>query len=166
MRRLLRYAVWASTCVAVLAGAAACRFITGDEDEDNSICPQTYEFGNFGCARMVVVVEGPPTPWPSLYRFDVRAIPLRTNAGFEYGFAPSDSVGSIPLQVTRWDRGAQAPDDTVTVWVVARMLDDGYAIQTGRPIPTVAADSALHVLTFAAVGARPPVDTIRLVLRK
>jgi hypothetical protein len=48
--------------------------------------------------------------------------------------------------------------DTLSVWVVARLLEDpGTA--SGSPLTTFAADSVLRVLRFAPLGTVPKTDT-------
>lgn len=144
---------------------ACSRTLTG-RGEDPEACPQTYEFGNHGCARLVVMVEPPPQPWPtSGYRWDVRAVPARDNSGADVAFSLRPGPGEIPLGLIRWHSPAPGTGDTASVWVSARMLEDPRPIQVGVPLPVFAADSVLHVARFAPVGSRPPVDTVRLTLK-
>ena len=124
-------------------------------------CVQTYEFGNFGCARVFVQVDGPPTPWPALYRGDIRVVPIRQQTGLS--LARMEGLEDTRLEVLRWQPAAPGTGDTVAVWVVARMLDLRGPL--GPTLPIFAADSVRHVLRFTAVGQRPPVDTVRLTLR-
>ena len=36
-----------------LAAVVSCSALTGDDERQNpALCPQTYEFGNYGCARV------------------------------------------------------------------------------------------------------------------
>jgi hypothetical protein len=149
--------------------AAACRAPTAGERPDRAACPQTYEFGNHGCARVLALVEGPPLPWPASYRFDVHATPARPVRWVEPALATTPGVGPVPLQLTRWEAppsGVGTAADTLSVWVVARLLEDPRPIQVGVPLPTFAADSVLRVVRFADVGSVPPVDTVRLTLRR
>lgn len=144
---------------------SACHFSTGSQDQDETRCPQTYEFGNYGCARVTLIVEGPPKPWPEFYRFNISATAIRKNAGFDTGFADPASLGTVPLKLTRWVAGPAGSGDTVTVRIIARMLNDVRPIVGGVPLPTFAADSVSHVVTFAKVGSEPMADTVRLFLR-
>jgi hypothetical protein len=149
---LLSAAVW----------VAGCNPFTGAE-EDPARCNQTYEFGNFGCARIVVVYQPPPRPWPQGYRWDVRVRAAREGTGADAIFAQApDSLGT-PLKLIRWYPPEPGSQDTSSVWVVARLLEDHGAVNV--PLPVFAADSVLHVARFAPVGSRPPVDTIRLTLK-
>lgn len=166
MKRLPKVIRNSLSLVAVVALVSACRMATSSDDQDSTLCPQTFEFGNYGCARVTVLVEGPPKPWPEFYRFDIRAAAARKDAGFDSsGPAASPNIGSVRLQLTRWSPGPAGTGDTVTVWIVARMLDDVRPIVVGVPLPTFAADSISHVLTFASVGSSPKADTVRLILR-
>ena len=150
---------------AVALGAGGCRSVTDRTRADPVACPQTYEFGNFGCARIVALVEGPPTPWPARYRFDVRAVPARSSSGATVTIAPEPGVGPVPLQLTLWGGPASAEGDTLSVWIVARLLEDPAPPVVGVPLRTFAADSTLRVIRFAKVGAVPPVDSVPLLLR-
>jgi len=149
----------------LLVGASGCRSATDNGRQEDAPCPQTYEFGNYGCARIVALVEGPAAPWPAAYRLDVRASPVRTALGAVSALAPDARFGPVPLQLTLWGPPPPRPDDTLSVWVVARMRDDSPTSVIGRPLPLVAADSTLTVVQFAPVGDVPRVDTLRLRLR-
>ena len=144
-----------------LLWAAACRRAPTELVESEA-CAQTREFGNYGCARLVVMVQGPPQPWPAGRRWDVRAVAAREGTGTDLSLAPSPDSGAVPLGLIRWHPPAPGSEDSASVWVSARMLED----QPGVPLTVFAADSVLHVARFAAVGARAPLDTVRLTLRR
>jgi hypothetical protein len=144
---------------------AACDPATALEEDDGT-CQQTYEFGNYGCARIVVMVQGPAQPWPASYRWDVRAVPTRDGSGADVAFSVHPDTGAVLLQLIRWSLPAPGSGDTASVWVAARLLDDPRPIQPGVPLPVFAADSVLHVARFAPVGWRPPVDTVWLTLQR
>jgi hypothetical protein len=157
----------AAACAAVLLAVGACRGSAGVEPRvDAAACPQTYEFGNFGCARVVALVDAPPAPPTARYRFTVRAMPARPEAGVPPAFSPTPGPGPNLLQLTIYSPATPTPVDTLSVWIVGRLLDDSPPPVLNAPLPTVAADSVLRVLRFARVGARPPVDTVRLTLRQ
>lgn len=132
--------------------------------ESPEVCHQTYEFGNYGCARLVVVVEGPPQPWPLGPRWDVRAVSAREGTGANDAFAPHPGPGATSLRLIRYHMPAPGSEDTASVWVTARMLEHIEGV--GVPFPVFAADSVLHVARFAPVGGRAPEDTVRLTLKK
>lgn len=157
MKVLARCAVLAAT-----VWVGGCNLFTGAE-EDPERCNQTYEFGNSGCARMVVIYQPPPKPWPQGYRWDVRVRTAREGTGADASFAQApDSLGT-PLKLIRWHPPEPGSEDTSSVWVIARLLEDTRAVNV--PLPVFAADSVLHVARFAPVGSRPPVDTIHLTLK-
>src|SRR5262245_2824468 len=90
-------------------------------------CLQTYEFGNYGCSRTVVVLAPPSDPLPSLYRLDVRArwanSPMTTAALA----SPSDqnpALNPVLVDIILWDRRFVPAGDTASLWVIARVLDD------------------------------------------
>ncbi len=150
---------------AVIALANACRLGAGPDDQDLARCTSTYLIGDHGCALLTLLVEAPPKPWPEFYRFDIRATSVRNNAGFHSDAAVTPNIGTVPLRLRRMSPGAAGTGDTVTVWIVARMLDDVRPIVVGVPLPTFAVDSIAHVVTFAGAGSRPKADTVRIFLR-
>lgn len=165
---MLRYSSPAglSLVLAAIASAfvPACGVV--DPEPDPLLCRQTYEFGNFGCGRVVAIVEAPPQPWPEYYRWDVRARPAREGTGAKATFPPDSKPGVIPLELTRVGPPVQGTGDTASIWVSARMLEDPRPVQMGVPLPVFAADSVLHLIRFAPVGSRPVVDTVRLTMKR
>lgn len=141
--------------------AAACERDIPTELVESDACAQTYEFGNYGCARLVVMVQGPPQPWPTGRRWDVRAAAARQGTGADLALAAHPDTGAVSLGLIRWHRPAPGSEDTASVWVSARLLED-----TGAKLTVFAADSVLHVARFAPVGSPPSVDTVRLTLRR
>ena len=146
-----------------MASGAACAQSTAPR-VDSRACPQTNEFGNYGCARLTVVVAAPREALPDSYRFDVRATRVHVESGFDVAYAPSSMVGANPLQLIRWLSGVPRGTDTASVWVSARILNAVNAV-VGQPLTVFAADSALRLVYFAPVGGIPVVDTVRLALR-
>ncbi len=141
----------------------ACKSAT---DAEADVCPQTYEFGNYGCSRVVALVERPITPLPAFYRLDVRALWAHTPGLVatlaDIGVNPV--FGPIPLTITLYDN-AVVTGDTASVWLVARVLENVSPI-VGVPLLIFAEDSVLHTVRFAQVGRTPRVDTVRLVLQR
>ena len=150
--------------------SSGCNQITGNErDPFFGPCPQTYEFGNYGCARFVVHVTPPAGDLPPLYRVDVRARWIdsaRTTATLPGNRGNGPPFRPTRLTITLWGPGFVQSGDTASVWVIGRILEDVRPIQVGVPLPVFAADSVLHKARFAGVGAVPPVDTIRLTLKR
>ena len=170
MRRACLYRSAPSVCrvgiAAAVLVAAACRATTASERARGDACPQTYEFGNYGCARVVALIDGPPRPWPDPYRFEARLTPARPSPAGSATSPTSTFASTVPLQYTLWSPLAPAGTDTLSVWVVARMLEDPQPAVVGVPLPLFAADSVLRVLRFAPVGSVPPTDSARLTLRR
>lgn len=143
----------------MLVAVGACTSTPADPNADPSLCQQTYEFGNFGCSRIVANITAPSQPWPARYRLSMWARPARTTSGQELGFRTITAFGYSSLEYILLPAPLlPAGSDTVSVWLIGLMADD----QTGA---TFAADSVLRVMRFAAVGKRAPVDTIQLTLR-
>jgi len=79
--------------------------------------------------------------------------------------ADDPPLGEVPLTVLRWSRPSVGAADTMSVWVIGKMLEIPSPIVVGVPLPTFAADSVLRVLHFASVGAVPSTDSLTLILR-
>lgn len=141
--------------VALLATLGSCHDPVGPD-----ICPQTSEFGNYGCASVVVVVPPPSGSLPNSRRLTIIVRPLRETGSL--AIIPQSPFGAIPVHLTRW-----LPDagDTVSAWVVAKALDQSNPV-IGEPLPVIAADSVVHLLRFAAVNELRMVDTVPLVLQR
>jgi hypothetical protein len=154
----------AVACGAMLWTAGCEEMLAVADSDDPAACHQTYEFGNYGCARLVVVVDAPPQPWPAAYRWDTRAVPAREGTGTDLSLVPNPAPGAVPLRLIRHEQPAPGTGDSASVWVSARMLEDTRAV--GTPLPVFAADSVLHVARFAPVGSTAPEDTVHLTLRK
>jgi hypothetical protein len=161
---LLHTTIRTLSFVALLASATGCRTSTGSET-DPTLCQQTYEFGNFGCSRLVAIVDPPPAPLPAAWRYIVRADPARPNSGMDGGFAGMPHAGANPIDLVLWHPLLPAGEDTVSMWIKARLLDQ-TVIVIGQPLPTFAVDSVLRVVRFAPVGSKAPVDTVHLALRR
>jgi hypothetical protein len=144
---------------ALLLLAAGCGSTT--DAADRGECPQTREFSNHGCARVLAVVQ-PPAQLPAKYRYDVRAVPARGSSRDPLAFALVTTPGEVPLQITLW---SPLPNwaDTISVWVVARLLEETPGAAS---LTTFAADSVLRLARFAPVGAVPKTDTVPLTLRR
>jgi hypothetical protein len=143
-------------CLALLA-CAGCQLLLG---LDNGNCPGTYS-AEYGCVRVVVVIDAPPRPWPQRYLFDLRADPAREGTGIGHQFGASPNEGENRLHLRRPDR--PHPDtDTASVWISARILDNQPDWPVGVRLPVFAADSALYLADFN----RSRVDTVRLTLRR
>ncbi|CAA9358735.1 MAG: hypothetical protein AVDCRST_MAG68-4226 [uncultured Gemmatimonadetes bacterium] len=146
---------------AFLLLAAGCGSTTGAADRGE--CPQTREFGNHGCARVLAVFEAPPQ-LPASYRYHVRAVPARGPSRDPLAAAVTPAPGEVPLNITLWTR-LPGSVDTLSVWVVAQLLEDPGPASSAPPT-TFAADSVLRVVRFAPIGEVPKTDTVRLTLRR
>ena len=151
-----------AVALSVLIGS--CHLLDSQDHVDTAICQQTYEFGNYGCARIVVVVELTKTPLPLQYVFFVGANALRAGAGREAAIVGRPAIGRNHLQVIRFEL-PQPPVDTASFWIYGRILEIPPNHPAGQPLPVFAADSIPFVLRFAQVGMRAPLDTVVLRLR-
>ncbi|MHB1193839.1 MAG: hypothetical protein ACYC6F_12420 [Longimicrobiales bacterium] len=148
--------------LALSMGTLGCGLLTGPDEEE--ACRQTYEFGNYGCARFLTLIELPPEPPPTLHRWSVKA--RSANPESERAALGADPVdGQVSLEVTLHTR-LPGMTDTASFWIVAKILEVPSPPASGEPLPVFASDSVLHLAHFVAVGERPVVDTIRLRLRR
>ena len=132
----------------------------GPTEPGADVCPQTSEFGNFGCTRLVVLPGDVPEDVPETYRWNVEAEGGSGAFTFlEFGTDPLPE--RVEGTVTLW-RQLPGGADTATVPVVVEILDDTRPVEVGVPLPLVAVDSLRHTFRFAEVGERPDVDTLRL----
>lgn len=132
---------------------AACGGST--DEEDPLACPQTYEFGNVGCARAAGRVLG--SAGKPLAGVDViTRLEVDPSRGYYYGgYGTSDGQGHFGVQLTRDHEPAVIPTpDTLTVYLVAAHFR----------ADTVVRDSAAVTFTFAPVGEIPPTVSIDLQL--
>ena len=128
-------------------------------------CPQTYEFGSYGCARLVVFLEFPSQPWPDSRRFDLRVQSAQPDD--EVLFLESKpTAGANLITVSRRFHPLRGTGDTISVWVRAAILEDPRPILVGVPLPVFASDSLFHIAQFSGVGTVPRVDTLYLTLRR
>lgn len=146
--------------LALALGLAACGLFTGP-DADDDACPQTYEFGNYGCARLVVIPGALPADAPTRTRWKISTDGPPGLEGLAFGTIVPDT---IPLRLTMM-APLRTGADTAAVTVIAEVRDDSGPIVLNVPLPLVAIDSARLTVRFAQVGARPDVDTVRLDLR-
>ena len=72
----------------------------------------------------------------------------------------------MSVRVTLWSRPNPPGSDTLSMWIVARMLDMSPPIVGGQLLSTFAVDSVLRRVRFVPVGERFPADTVRLTLRR
>jgi hypothetical protein len=125
------------------------------ETGDSLACPQTHEFGNFGCARAagrVLGSHGEPLEGVLV----VARQPTDPERG-AYDEAPSttDNAGAFLLQVTRYaEPTPTSTPDTLTVYVVASLLRGDTAVR----------DSAQVRLEYATVGQVPKTVPLDLQL--
>lgn len=129
---------------------------------DPALCPQTYEFGNYGCARIMVIVDAPSTPLPASHIWDLRVAPVDKSTGVGASYGDHPVAGEHLLQLTQFFL-PRVQIDTMTIWATARVID--VTDSRLKPLPIFAGDSVMHIVRFAPVGTRPQVDTVRLILR-
>lgn len=125
----------------------------GPAYRDPAVCPQTSEFGNYGCARFTAILttpSGAPAAGIALEAVMLDA----ESAGLPNGLNSqrSDPQGHVGLQFTWY--AARPKSDTVRVRVVALRVD-----ALGGPPQRI--DSLDVGVLFVPVGQRPPPVTTR-----
>jgi hypothetical protein len=146
-----------ATSVALLA---ACDSATSAEPSDGR-CPQTFEFGNYGCARLVAIARAPDGLLPTRTRLEVALRPISRESGWEGAVAMDTALRPVQVTATLLLRPLSGAVDTVSVWVVASLRDASVATW-----PLLATDSARYLLRFKPVGAIPRLDSVVLQLRR
>jgi hypothetical protein len=145
----VRLLLWAS-----VAGLAACGSPTGD-DLSPGACPQTYEFGNTGCAEVQALVVS--TAGQPLEGRQVGLISKNRDLGILGEIGSTNARGEFRGRMTRMfgRPPVDGSPDTVTVVVIA---SDPWSA------PPRIVDSAMVLVTMAPVGAVPSPVQARVVL--
>jgi len=141
---------WPAATVAA-ALLLACHL--GDQ-RDARACPQTGEFGNYGCAVVegaVVGARGQP-----LGGVAVAPGPSADGGQFDTPFHYTDASGRFELRLTRY---VPAPSDSASVWIHANVLP------TPPEVVSTIHDSALVRLLIAPVGHLPDTAHVSIVLQ-
>ena len=124
---------------------------------DARLCPQTYEFGNTGCAEVTGIVLG-STGQP----LSGTVVLPHYSAGGDIGgynepIAATGPDGRFQFRITRYfPRRSPVVPDTFSIYVIAQVLPP-----PGGGPNSLAVDSALLRLALAPVGAIPtPGDVV------
>lgn len=141
--------------VSVLA-LASCKDVAS-VNRDPTLCPQTSEFGNYGCARFAAVLTTPAGE--AAAGMVLRAVTMDSaSAGQPSGLISqfSDSAGRVGLQLTWFVRPPS--NDTIRLRL--------FALRPVLTGPAQQLDSLDVSVLFTRVGQRPPFDTTRWQLRQ
>lgn len=143
----------------LLLGLVSCGLPFGSDAGDDT-CPQTGEFSNYGCVRLVALTGDLPDGIATPYRWVVRA---EREGVWEF----AAGVHPLPEEVTLQPVLMVPPQgaDTMTVTVLVQVRYDTGPSTVG-PLPLVAVDSVRHTVRFAPMGERPDVDTVRFDIRR
>jgi hypothetical protein len=152
MRFFLSIIPWAAVLL-----VAGCR--TPTVNNDPTLCPQTGEFANHGCARFAAILTTPSgAPAPGVM---LRGMLFDTaSAGMPNGLNSdrSDAAGRVGLQLTWYARPPKS--DTIRLRLVAIRIPSSSA-ESPQTL-----DSLDVALLFTRVGQRPALDTMRWQLRQ
>jgi hypothetical protein len=155
-----RRADWPALALAagLPALAAACSSATGSQ-QDSRACPQTYEFGNYGCLEVVGQVLG--SSEQPLAGIVVGPRFVQASAGFNTPYATTNDEGRFTLRVTRYGprESPAAGPDTVSLYVLA--VDPRSA---GVNVTATVRDSVLVRAAVAPVGAVPVAQSVTMRL--
>ena len=141
-----------SALVALLTMAAGCT--DGSEPRDGSLCPQTSEFGNYGCARVAGTVrDGAGQPLAGVV---VDLVPPSTAGGsYDSPTTTTGAAGTYSLEIHRFNTPAAVrAADTIPLYVRGAVPDhpelrDSVLVQ----VIFVPVDSAAQTVTRELVLA-------------
>ena len=144
----------------LVIGAALLAGCSDGSSPDPDICPQTYEFGNYGCANVRgVVLEFTGTPRASAM-VRVRHSTYRESEAYGATLDWTDSEGRFTTRITRWERPADTSEpDWVSLWVIAAVRRADASLDFTR------ADSVLVRAEVAPVGRAPQPVEMEIRLR-
>lgn len=157
------------------AGLQACSGTSAPQEEpkeERDRCPQTYEFGNYGCAEIVgrlIAPDGGPArppgrPGPEISVSLTQLSPVSAIAS--YTLVIRDTTGTYRLHAIRYFDRPPAGPDTITVQVRAVWWDASSTASPEGFLPILAADSAVRQIRLVPVGERFITDTVDLWLRR
>jgi hypothetical protein len=123
------------------------------DTRDSGTCPQTYEFGNYGC----VVIEGQVVGARSqpLAGVSVGPRPSADGGQFNTPYSSTKDDGRFRLRLTRY---APGPSDSASVWIRATVIPPST-----EGVATIF-DSVLVRVRVAAVGEVPDTTHLTFVL--
>lgn len=122
----------------------------------NGACPQTYEFANFGCARVQGVVRDTAGNPIAQARVTVSPSDGVSNT-FDSPAHDTEASGVYSLEIHDYDSGGPQPEP-VLMSVRAFLL-------TGSPENTAPVSDVVPVnLKFAPVGELPEVQTVDITI--
>ena len=151
MTRLGRVAIALGLLVAACSNPFA-------QDDESDACPQTYEFGNLGCAEVrgqVLGSEDAPLSGVSVGPI----YPEELAGSYDTYFVFTDESGRFSFRIHRYARGGPPiTPDTFSIYVRAAVRPRAVNV------PGPAIDSVLTVLTLAPVGETPEPTTVEIRL--
>ena len=154
---------------AAIAGStlvSSCRAPTDNEAKAwEGPCPQTYEFGNYGCARFVILADFGVSEWPGTSRGFFGAILDGGSVGSSAMQLPPAGEHVVRLIVTDFAGYSRSPAAD-SIWLRGTVIDHAGPIVIGGGPQVLARDSVRRAMRWTAVGTRPVVDTVRLTFRR
>jgi hypothetical protein len=147
--------------------AVGCDASIGSVPPSDEVCP-TSSVSTYGCGRVVALVDGPdPLTWPKGSRIDIRAVPARVGSGQGEYASRLPWLVSAQIDITAGQNPVYpVGSDTLSMWIVARIIDDPRPILPGVKLNLFAVDSAIKVVTYVKQNHRLRTDTIRLSMKK
>lgn len=144
--------------VLTLGPVAACKLTTSPLP-DLTLCQQTSELANSGCARLRGIVLDPGGRPMELVQLTLRVDSTRSGGPYGAGVVTTGADGNFGLQLTRFSALTGHPSpDTVT----ARLV---YAVPDSVSLRTYTLDSLNVLLHFVPPGQRAVVDTVTVRLQ-
>ena len=150
-----------------LAGAAALSAATVlsacTDDVDPNICSGNWFLG---CARIHTVISVDGVALPPSHLVSVELVPARNNSPWPGKRSTLETVGSSDFNVYFAEEPTPLTTDTVSMWVVGRLLELPIPPVPNVPFKTVAVDSVLHVLKVSRLRERILPGSVQLRLHK
>ena len=105
----------------LLTGMLGCS--GGADPSDGSLCPQTFEFGNFGCARVAGTIRG-AAGQPLAGAVVTLTAPAEADDAYDFPSATTGTAGTYALEIHRFSQPAiLRAADTVSLQLRAVVPD-------------------------------------------
>jgi hypothetical protein len=118
-----------------------------------------FEFGNAGCAALIVFLDEPEQRLSKPHLLQVRA---SWDGGGIISHASEPQFGAFVMVLDLGPFSLIQGGDTADLWVTAKVVSMAQEDLSTDSTVILAQDSVLRQVTFASVGDLPLPDTVRL----
>lgn len=120
----------------------------------------------YGCALLQTLVSADSVSLPPSHMVSIRVSPARADATWSGDVSQQPTVGNSLINLYLRTPLTPTSVDTVSVWIVAGLLELPIPPSPGVPFKTIASDSTKHVLRVSKSGGLIVPQTVQLRLRK